>query len=157
MLSCPLVMPCLGAGRADELLDQGGGLAGGDHPADGVAGVDVHDHVQVVVGPLHGAVQLADVPRPDLVRPGGDEFGLDDGEVGGLRAPFPASLPSQVQRGRGAGGGRPGLRGFSAIRVEVSVAGPESAQRYQELATVDEHGPVLDLFRNMSRWPEPLT
>ena len=35
----------LGAGRLDELLGQGGGLAGGDHPADGVAGVDVQDDV----------------------------------------------------------------------------------------------------------------
>jgi uncharacterized OsmC-like protein len=39
--------------------------------------------------------------------------------------------------------------GFTAVRVAVSVTGPETAQRYQELATaVDEHCPVLDLFRN---------
>jgi uncharacterized OsmC-like protein len=39
--------------------------------------------------------------------------------------------------------------GFSAIRVEVTVAGPESEERYAELAAaVDEHCPVLDLFRN---------
>jgi uncharacterized OsmC-like protein len=41
---------------------------------------------------------------------------------------------------------RPGL---SAVRVEVSVAGPETADRYAELAAaVDEHCPVLDLFQN---------
>ena len=41
---------------------------------------------------------------------------------------------------------RPGL---TAVRVEVTVAGPESQQRYAELATaVDEHCPVLDLFKN---------
>ena len=41
---------------------------------------------------------------------------------------------------------RPGL---SAVRVEVTVAGPESEERYAELATaVDEHCPVLDLFQN---------
>src|SRR6202022_1413781 len=51
----------LGAGRGDELLGQGGGLAGGDHPAHGVAGVDVQDHVQVVVGPFRRAVQFGDV------------------------------------------------------------------------------------------------
>ena len=41
---------------------------------------------------------------------------------------------------------RPGL---TAVRVEVTVAGPESQQRYAELAAaVDEHCPVLDLFKN---------
>ena len=39
--------------------------------------------------------------------------------------------------------------GFTAVRVAVSVTGPETAQRYQELAAaVDQHCPVLDLFRN---------
>ena len=43
---------------------------------------------------------------------------------------------------------------FSAIRVEVTVQGPESQERYRELAAaVDEHCPVLDLFRN----PVPVT
>ena len=42
---------------------------------------------------------------------------------------------------------RPGL---TAIRLDVSVTGPESPERYQELAAaVDEHCPVLDLFRNL--------
>ena len=41
---------------------------------------------------------------------------------------------------------RPGL---TAVRVEVTLAGPESEQRYAELAAaVDEHCPVLDLFKN---------
>jgi uncharacterized OsmC-like protein len=44
--------------------------------------------------------------------------------------------------------------GFSAIRVEVAVTGPESEERYAELAVaVDEHCPVLDLFKN----PVPVT
>jgi len=44
--------------------------------------------------------------------------------------------------------------GFSAIRVEVTVTGPESPGRYQELAAaVDAHCPVLDLFKN----PVPVT
>ena len=44
--------------------------------------------------------------------------------------------------------------GFSAVRVEVSLAGPESRERYAELAAaVDEHCPVLDLFSN----PVPVT
>src|ERR1700761_5295603 len=46
---------------------------------------------------------------------------------------------------------RPGL---TAVRVEVSVTGPESAERYAELAAaVDQHCPVLDLFQN----PVPVT
>ena len=44
--------------------------------------------------------------------------------------------------------------GFTAIRVEVTVTGPESDERYAELAAaVDEHCPVLDLFKN----PVPVT
>jgi uncharacterized OsmC-like protein len=44
--------------------------------------------------------------------------------------------------------------GFSAVRVEVTVTGPESPERYQDLATaVDQHCPVLDLFAN----PVPVT
>ncbi len=36
-----------------------------------------------------------------------------------------------------------------AIRVQVTLRGPETEERYQELAkVVDEHCPVLDLFRN---------
>ncbi len=39
--------------------------------------------------------------------------------------------------------------GFTAVRFEVTPRGPESAERYQELAEiVDEHCPVLDLFSN---------
>jgi len=46
---------------------------------------------------------------------------------------------------------RPGL---SAIRVDVTVTGPESDERYAELAAaVDAHCPVLDLFTN----PVPAT
>lgn len=44
--------------------------------------------------------------------------------------------------------------GFSAVRVRVDITGPESQERYQELAAaVDEHCPVLDLFSN----PVPVT
>jgi putative redox protein len=51
---------------------------------------------------------------------------------------------------RGFFGVDDGVRpGFTAIRVEVTVAGPESEERYAELAAaVDTHCPVLDLFQN---------
>ena len=39
--------------------------------------------------------------------------------------------------------------GFNAVRIRVSLSGPEHASRYEELAAaVDAHCPVLDLFRN---------
>jgi len=39
--------------------------------------------------------------------------------------------------------------GFSAVRVEVTVSGPETPERYADLAAaVDAHCPVLDLFQN---------
>lgn len=39
--------------------------------------------------------------------------------------------------------------GFSEVRVVVTVTGPETAERYQQLLeAVEEHCPVLDLTRN---------
>jgi putative redox protein len=39
--------------------------------------------------------------------------------------------------------------GFTAVRLEAVVVGPESPERYQELQeAVDGHCPVLDLFGN---------
>ena len=39
--------------------------------------------------------------------------------------------------------------GFSAVRVNVAIAGPDSDEAYQELqATVDAHCPVFDIFTN---------
>lgn len=43
---------------------------------------------------------------------------------------------------------RPGL---GEVRVKVTLGGPESGERYEELARqVDEHCPVLDLFTNQT-------
>jgi putative redox protein len=51
---------------------------------------------------------------------------------------------------RGFFGVDKGVRpGFTAVRLAVTVTGPESEERYAELAAaVDEHCPVLDLFTN---------
>lgn len=39
--------------------------------------------------------------------------------------------------------------GYTGVRLRVTPRGPESEQRYRELAdAVDAHCPVLDLFRN---------
>ncbi|MCM3657370.1 OsmC family protein [Agromyces mediolanus] len=42
-----------------------------------------------------------------------------------------------------------GRAGFSAVRLDVRLSGPEPKERYAELqAAVDAHCPVLDLFQN---------
>lgn len=39
--------------------------------------------------------------------------------------------------------------GFSQVRLAITITGPETEERYQELrAAVDAHCPVLDLFEN---------
>jgi putative redox protein len=44
--------------------------------------------------------------------------------------------------------------GFSAVRLEIAITGPETDERYQQLREyVDAHCPVLDLFAN----PTPVT
>lgn len=56
---------------------------------------------------------------------------------------------------RGFFGVDDGIRpGFGAIRVKVTIDGPETAERYGELtAAVNRHCPVLDLFSH----PVPVT
>ena len=51
---------------------------------------------------------------------------------------------------RGFFGFDDGVRpGFTSVRLQITPTGPESAERYQELAdAVDAHCPVLDLFSN---------
>src|SRR5664280_3378472 len=78
----------IGNGVGDQSLGECSPLGPGQHPPNGVAAVDVQDHVEVVVGPLLGAVQLGDVPAPHRVRCGGDELGLLVGRVGGLSSSF---------------------------------------------------------------------
>jgi hypothetical protein len=55
------------AGVADEPLGQAGRLPLGDEPADHIPAEDVQDHVEVEVHPLHRALELGDIPGPDLV------------------------------------------------------------------------------------------
>ena len=57
-MSWPGADALFGAGRADELFGQGGGLARRDHPADHVATEDINDHVEVEVRPLGRPLEL---------------------------------------------------------------------------------------------------
>lgn len=55
---------------------------------------------------------------------------------------------------RGLFGDRSVRPGFSGVRLDIVVSGPESEQRYEQLKeTVDAACPVLDLFSN----PTPVT
>ncbi|WP_163509726.1 OsmC family protein [Fodinicola acaciae] len=48
--------------------------------------------------------------------------------------------------------------GFGDVRVSVTLTGPESPERYEELKRhVDQHCPVLDLFRNPTPTKTELT
>lgn len=48
--------------------------------------------------------------------------------------------------------------GFGEIRLNVTLTGPETAERYQELRElVDEHCPVLDIITNPSTVTSTLT
>ena len=69
--------------RQDDLLfgsffDEGpgefGALARCHHPTDDVATEDVQYHVEIEVGPLYGTTQLGDVPTPQLVGRGSQQF-----------------------------------------------------------------------------------
>jgi hypothetical protein len=53
-----------------------------------VAAEDVDNHVQVEIGPLGRSEQLGDVPRPDQVGPGRQQFGSVVLRVAELVAPF---------------------------------------------------------------------
>ena len=81
--------PVGAGGMADEPVGQLGGLPVGDHPSDDTAAEDVEDHIEEEVDPLGGPLELGDVPRPELVGGGGQEFGAG---VAGMSALGPAFL-----------------------------------------------------------------
>jgi uncharacterized OsmC-like protein len=60
---------------------------------------------------------------------------------------------------RGFFGFADGVRpGFTAVRLTVTPSGPESAERYKQLAdAVDAHCPVLDLFSHATPIERTLT
>jgi hypothetical protein len=61
----------------------------GDHPRDDVTAVDVDDHEQLVVDATFGSAQFRDIPTPNSVGSGGEQFGFLVRGMGAL----PASLP----------------------------------------------------------------
>ena len=60
----------------DEELGEFGAFAQGDHPAGDVTTEDIEDHVEVEVSPYRRAQKFGDVPTPELIGSGRQEFGL---------------------------------------------------------------------------------
>lgn len=61
----------------DKLLGQFLALLVSDHPADHIATVDIEHDIQMEIGPGRRALELGDVPTPELVDASGEQFGLD--------------------------------------------------------------------------------
>jgi hypothetical protein len=60
----------------------------GNYHTDPVALTQKHRSVELVPGPFVGAGEFGDVPAPDLVGAGGDEFGFDECRSAGLGSSF---------------------------------------------------------------------
>src|SRR5881227_2621358 len=75
----------------DELSCQLGPFSRSHHPANDVAAEDIEDDVQVKVGPLGRSAQLGDVPTPELIRGGGQQFRLLISRMDELIATFARS------------------------------------------------------------------
>src|SRR5262249_27875360 len=81
--------PLFGTRFGDERLGQFGRLAFTDHPADHIAAEYIHNHIQIVVGPLARAFELGDIPAPQLLRLRSEQLRLGVGRVAQLIASFP--------------------------------------------------------------------
>ena len=66
----------LATALGDEALGERGTFSVSQHPANHVAGEDVEDDVEVVVGPLGGATKLRDIPRPNWFGASANSSGL---------------------------------------------------------------------------------
>jgi putative redox protein len=114
------------AGKHEFLVDEPGALAGDDVAASPVEfALGALAACQVVVYRLYAQALGIQVDDVDVTAEGDLDarrlFGIDENV-------------------------RPG---FGAVRLNISIAGPESEERYRQLRdAVDAHCPVLDLFAN---------
>ena len=76
MVSWPGSISCFPQVSLNESFGQFRALPVGDHPADDIAAEDIEDDVQIEVGPLRRPAQFGDVPAPELVGAGGQQFRL---------------------------------------------------------------------------------
>ena len=58
----------------NEAFGQFRTLTVGNHPAHHITAEDVEDHVEIKIGPLRRAEQFRDIPAPELVGSGGQQF-----------------------------------------------------------------------------------
>jgi putative redox protein len=114
------------AGRHEFLIDEPAALAGDDLAASPVEfALAALISCQVVVYRLYANALGIQVDEVDVVAEGD----LDARRLFGINEDVRA--------------------GFGAVRLAITVTGPETAERYQELKDiVDAHCPVLDLFAN---------
>ncbi len=114
------------AGKHEFVIDEPAALAGDDIAASPVeVALGALIACQIVVYRLYAQTLGIQIDAIDIVAEGDLDarrlFGIDNG----VRA------------------------GFSDVRLSISIVGPETEDRYQELrSTVDAHCPVLDLFAN---------
>lgn len=64
------------SGVTDKSLGQLGAFTQGDHPAGDIPAEDIKDDVEIEIGPLGRAMEFGDIPRPELIGSGGQEFGF---------------------------------------------------------------------------------
>ena len=75
-------------GVFEECFEQGGTFRILDAPTDDAAAIDVEDDVEIKAGLFDRPHQLGDVPRPHLVGPLGQQFGLLIDRMATLAAAF---------------------------------------------------------------------
>ena len=97
----------LATALGDEALRERRTFSVSQHPANHVAGEDVEDDVEVVVGPLDGATKLRNIPRPNLVGRFGQQLRLRVVRMAPLvpalgprRAPPKSDTSCESSRGR---------------------------------------------------------
>ena len=98
-------MPCFAQVARQQALGQVRILVPGDHPAHDVAAEEVEDHIERVVEIRNRALELGDIPGPDLIRARRDQLGGGIGRMPGLCAPlahFVGRGEHAIHRARGA-------------------------------------------------------
>jgi hypothetical protein len=73
----------------DQAFGEFSAFAAGDHPTDDKAAEDIEDDVEIEIGPFGGAMEFGEIPRPELVGSGGEEFRFGIGGMAELVATFP--------------------------------------------------------------------
>ena len=137
----------LGAGFREKKFGQFGGFARSQHPAHDVTAEDIQHYVKIEVGPFDGTAQFGDVPAPQLIGIGGQQFGLPVLRMDELVAAFAdrailfehpihgpngAYILAGIQQSSVDGGGSAILEAFGIQygKDAVALAGSQRAGRW---------------------------